>query len=230
MKRVAFIPVRGGSKSIPLKNIKVLAGKPLLHWSLQAAHESPVIDEIIVATDSEAIAQCARDFQSSKIKIYLRDAQNAQDTSSTESVMLEYLQKGSLNAEDFFVLIQATNPFIQSQDFQGAFRTLEVQKAQSLLTVVRTKRFFWKPDGTPYNYDFTKRPRRQDFEGMFMENGAFYISRVGDILSSRNRLSGKIALHEMPEISGFEIDEPSDWIICEGLLSQMVANQKENKA
>lgn len=219
MKRVAFIPVRGGSKSIPLKNIKLLAGKPLLHWSLMAAAQSPEISEIVVATDSEAIAQCAREFGSSKVKIYVRDSQNAQDTSSTESVMLEYLRKTQLEPEDQFILIQATNPFIRAEDLAKAFRQMEINKDDSLLSVVRTKRFFWKADGTPLNYDFQKRPRRQDFEGLFMENGAFYISSVDGILKSSNRLSGKIGLYEMPEVSGFEIDEPADWVICEGLLT-----------
>jgi N-acylneuraminate cytidylyltransferase len=221
MKRVAFIPVRGGSKSIPLKNIKVLAGKPLLHWSLAAAADCPLVDEIVVATDSEQIAQCARDFGSSKVQIYFRDSANAQDTSSTESVMLEYLLKTQLSSDVLLILIQATNPFIRAEDLGGALHLLEEGRYQSLLSVVRTKRFFWKPSGVPLNYDFTKRPRRQDFEGLFMENGAFYINSVDGILKSGNRLSGKIGLYVMPEVSGFEIDEPTDWVICEGLLGQL---------
>jgi len=220
MKRVAFIPVRGGSQSIPLKNIKVLAGKPLLHWSLQAAHESPDIDEIVVATDSDEITECARSFPSSKIQIYRRDPENAQNTSSTESVMLEYLQKSNLNEQDFFVLIQATNPFIESRHLSEAFAALKANGWDSLLTVVRTKRFFWKTDGTPLNFDYRKRPRRQDFDGMWMENGAFYINTVGRIQASGNRLSGKIGVYEMPEASGFEIDEPEDWVIVEALLKR----------
>ncbi len=218
MKRVAFIPVRGGSQSIPGKNIKPLAGKPLLYWTMEAAEKCPLIDEIVIATDSDDIEKVARDLKSSKVKIYKRDALNAQNTSSTESVMLEYLGKAELQSEDLFILIQATNPFLRAEDLAGALHLLEEEKADSILSVVRTKRFFWTADGKPLNYDFQKRPRRQDFDGLFMENGAFYMSSVGDILKSKNRLSGKIGLYEMPEVSGFEIDEPADWVICEGLL------------
>jgi len=218
MKRVAFIPVRGGSKSIPLKNIKLLAGKPLLYWTLQAAADTPLIDEIVVATDHDQIAKLAADFPSAKIKVYKRDPVNAQDTSSTESVMLEYIGKSNLEDEDLFILIQATNPFLRAEHLAEALHLVEEEKADSLLSVVRTKRFFWKADGTPLNYDFMKRPRRQDFDGLFMENGSFYITSVQGLKLFQNRLNGRIGLYEMPEISGFEIDEPSDWTICEGLL------------
>jgi N-acylneuraminate cytidylyltransferase len=217
MKRVAFIPVRGGSQSIPLKNIKPLAGKPLLYWSLDAADKSRSIDEIVVATDHPEIAKAAKNFKSEKIKIYQRDAKNAENTSSTESVMLEYLSKAGLQSSDMFVLIQATNPFLTANDLDKGFQHLKDSQSDSLLSAVRTKRFFWSEDGKPFNYDFKNRPRRQDFAGMMMENGAFYISSVGNIVTHKNRLSGKICVHEMDEVSGFEIDEPADWIICEGL-------------
>ena len=87
-----------------------------------------------------------------------------------------------------------------------------------MLTCVRYKRFFWNEDGTPKNYDFTKRPRRQEFAGELMENGAFYISKAGDVVKNQNRLSGKVAIYEMPEYSAYEIDEPDDWIIMEHLF------------
>lgn len=221
MKTVAFIPVRGGSQSIPLKNIKPLAGKPLLYWTLEAADKSEFIDEIIVATDHPEIEAAAKKFNSKKIKIYKRDAKNAENTSSTESVMLEYLDKAGLQSADMFVLIQATNPFLTAKDLDRGFEQLVKTKSDSLLSAVRTKRFFWSQDGKPYNYDYNHRPRRQDFEGMFMENGAFYISSVGNIITHKNRLSGKISVLEMDEVSGFEIDEPADWTICEGLLKNI---------
>jgi CMP-N-acetylneuraminic acid synthetase len=217
-KNIAFIPVRGGSQSIPLKNIKPLAGQPLIYWTMAAAQNSKVIDEIIIATDHDEIARVALSFGFSKVKIYRRRPENAANTSSTESVMLEYLEQAGAGKDDLFFLIQATNPFLKSEHLNQALKLLNDQKADSLLSVVRTKRFFWTEDAKPLNYDFKARPRRQDFPGMFMENGAFYISKVESILREKNRLSGKIALFEMPEESGFEIDEPSDWIICEGLM------------
>lgn len=225
-KTIAFIPVRGGSKSIPLKNIKNLAGKPLLHWSLGAAADCPGVDQVVVATDSDEIAKAAQALGNSKVTVYRRQAENAQDTSSTEAVMLEYLAATKSSAKDLFILVQATNPFVKSEDFSSALKQMKKEKSASLLSAVRTKRFFWNTNSKPLNYDFKKRPRRQDFDGLWMENGAFYISSVGAILKSKNRLSGKISIYEMPEISGFEIDEPNDWTICESLLLQNGWTQK----
>ena len=217
---IAFIPARGGSKSIPGKNIRDFCGKPLLYWSARALENSEHISRIVVATDSADISDTALAFGFSKLEIYNRNAENAQDHSSTESVMLEYLEQAAIDKTELFVLVQATNPFITTADIDGAIKLLSQQQADSLLTCVRTKRFYWNENGTPVNYDYTKRPRRQDFGGTLMENGAFYISGVARILEYRNRLSGKIAVYEMPEFTAFEIDEPDDWMIMEKLFYQ----------
>ncbi|PZU84832.1 MAG: acylneuraminate cytidylyltransferase [Chryseobacterium sp.] len=219
---IAFIPVRGGSKSIPLKNIKSFCGKPLVYWNVKALEETSEIDEIIIATDSEEIIAAVESFKFSKIKIYKRSGENAQDTSSTESVMLEYLEQVSYQQDDTFILVQATSPLTRTEDFSSALEIFNNSDYDSLLTGVRFKRFFWNEDGTSKNYDYKNRPRRQDFQGEFMENGAFYINKVGNILKDKNRLSGKIGLFEMPEFTSFEIDEPDDWVIAEQLMKRHV--------
>lgn len=220
-KTLAFVPVRGGSRSIPLKNIKPLNGRPLIYWSLVSLQNCDQIDEIIVATDSAEIKTTVEGFHFKKVRFYDRAAQNAQDTSSTESVMLEYLKAEPLKSQDIFVLVQATNPFSTVEDFNGALNQFKKNKtARSLLTAVRTKRFFWDLKNKPLNYNPAKRPRRQDYPGLLMENGAFYITRVQDLLKSKNRLTKPVITYEMPEHSGFEIDEPDDWIICEKLLQK----------
>jgi N-acylneuraminate cytidylyltransferase len=91
-----------------------------------------------------------------------------------------------------------------------------------MLSCVSTKRFFWNADGTSANYDYLHRPRRQDFEGSLMENGAFYISTVGNIIQSGNRLGGRIGIYEMPAYTALEIDEPDDWMLMEGLMRRHV--------
>ena len=157
-----------------------------------------------------------------KVSVYDREAANAQDTSSTESAMIEYIAHAGLNDGDVFVLIQATSPLTQSGDIDAALRLFLDGDYDSLLSCSRTKRFFWNDDGTPANYDYTARPRRQDFTGSLMENGAFYISTVNAIRESQCRLSGKIAVYEMPEYCGIELDEPEDWGILEGLMRRYV--------
>ncbi len=223
---VAFIPVRGGSKSIPLKNIKMFCGKPLVYWSINALENVVYVDEIIVATDSEEIRKTVSGFGFKKVRIFVRSDQNASDIASTESVMIEYLERAGLSNEDIFLLVQATSPLTESSHFDEALTCFQKGDFDSMLTCVRNYRFFWNEDGTSKNYDYKYRPRRQDFCGGLMENGAFYINSVGNILKDKNRLCGRIGIYEMPEYTAMEIDEPDDWTILENLMYRHVLSKK----
>ena len=217
---VAFIPVRGGSKSIPLKNIKPLGGKPLVCWSIEPLESCDAVDEIVVATDSNEIWEIVDSRNYKKVKLYRRSALNACDTASTESVMLEYIEYSKLSEETIFMLVQATSPMTKTCHFDEALRMYAEGKYDSMLTCVRNYRFFWSEEGKSLNYDYRNRPRRQDFKGILMENGAFYINTVKNILRDKNRLSGKIGIYEMPGYTATEIDEPEDWTILEQLIKR----------
>lgn len=229
MSVVAFVPVRCGSKSIPLKNIKPFFGKPLVFWVLDALSKSKRVNEVAVATDCNDIEQVVNDFGMSKVKVYRRLPENAEDQSSTESVMMEYLNVRRLSKDDIFILCQATSPFTQSSDFDQALEQFRNEKADSLLTCCRLKRFIWNENGKPLNYDFKSRPRRQEFGGSLVENGAFYINTVGNILSSQNRLSGKIAIYEMPDYTFTELDEPEDWASAESVMRRHLGKSPVRK-
>ncbi|GHV07469.1 acylneuraminate cytidylyltransferase [Clostridia bacterium] len=221
MRTVAFIPVRGGSKSIPLKNIKLIAGKPLIYWTAKAASDCLFIDEVYIATDSDVIAETVKKLQLPKVSVVGRSVDSATDTASTESAMLEFAAQHEF---DRIALIQATSPLLVEEDLNGGFKLFESKNIDSVLSVVRQKRFHWQFDGngiaTPTNYDYLKRPRRQEFDGYLVENGAFYITSRRQLLETRCRISGNIRAYEMSEESYFEIDEPSDWIIVENLLQK----------
>ena len=218
---IAFIPVRGGSKSIPLKNIKLLNGKPLVYWTAAAACNAEFVDKVIVATDSKQIKETVLSFGFEKLEVYDRDPMNAQDASSTESVMLEYISKADLALEDKFILIQATSPLLKSEYIDNMLKVLEKSDADSIFSAVREKQFHWieTENGVePINYDYKNRPRRQEFQGILAENGACYINSVENILKDSCRLSGKIITYEMPSETAYEIDEESDWLIVENLM------------
>ena len=230
MKTIAFIPVRGGSKSIPLKNIKPFCGKPLVCWHIEALETCPKVDQVVVATDSDEIWTTVEKQNYKKTILYRRSAENACDTASTESVMLEYIHDAKLAEENIFMLVQATSPLTETIHFSEALQMYSKGEYDSILTCVRNFRFFWNEDGTSMNYDYMNRPRRQNFSGMLMENGAFYINTVKNILDNGNRLGGKIGIYEMPEYTATEIDEPDDWIILENLMRKYVlAHQIESK-
>ena len=221
-KIIAFVPVRGGSKSIPLKNIRPLCGKPLLYWSFNALEKTDCIDEIIVATDCDDIEKVTLSFPFQKIRIYRRLPANATDAASTESVMIEYLQSGEADFadDDIFILVQATSPLTQPIHFEEALAAYLEKNYDAMLSCVRQKRFLWNENGTPVNYHYQQRPRRQEFEGYLLENGAFYINRVRNIIRFQNRLSGRIGIYEMPEYTALELDEPDDWPVMEQLMQR----------
>lgn len=229
---VAFIPVRGGSKSIPLKNIKNIFGKPLVFWTIRAACGCSNIDKVFVATDSDKIRTVVDEIKSEeqiagygKIEVIGRSPESASDTASTESAMLEFAEA---NAFDNIVLVQATSPLLQSEDLVRGFAVFNEEETDSVLSVVRQKRFNWKVDvngiASPVNYDVYHRPRRQEFDGYLVENGAFYITSKANLLKSKNRVSGNIKAVEMCEESFFEIDEPSDWVVIESLMKRKKIN------
>ena len=222
LKTVALIPLRGGSKSIPYKNIKEIAGKPLAYWTCNAATHSKYIDEVYVSTEDDKIKKTVLGFKLG-VKIIDRPAHLAEDTSTTESVMLHFAE---LVKFDLLVTIQATSPFTTSEDLDAALEQFTKNNFDSLLTGVSYKKFFWTKDGKPLNYDYKKRPRRQEFEGVVNENGAFYITKRSILDEHKNRLGGKIGIFEMPEDKAVDIDEPDDWSKAEEHLLKHLASQK----
>jgi len=226
---IAFIPLRGGSQRIPLKNIKKIAGKPLAYWVIESALDCSLIDEVVVSTDSDKIRQVIEEIKNNKLRIIERSPETATNTASTESAMLEF----ALNNKDFdyIVLIQATSPLLTSCHLEEGIQKYFRDKYDSLLSVVRQKRFIWEEKGKrvkPINYNPYHRPRMQEFEGFLVENGAFYITSRQRLLKTKCRISGKIGLYEMSEETYFELDESSDWIIIENLLKQKKKNEKRN--
>lgn len=229
MKKVAIIPLRKGSKGIPGKNKKKLLGRPLFSWVVGAAIFSE-LDEVYVFTDDEEILTfISKEYHwTSKVKGLLRNDENANDTASTESAMLEFAEKISYDFE-VLCLLQATSPLTTSQDINNALSQISNEGKTSALSVVKTHRFTWNADGSPQNYDVFNRPRRQDFEGLLIENGAVYATTKAAFVTSKNRVSESIGLVEMPEETLMEIDSLSDWTIVENLVAERQKAQKKQE-
>lgn len=226
-KIAAFIPVRGGSKGIPNKNIKIIGGKPLLHWVCTAALGTEQIAKVVLATDSELIAKIAEQLENPKLEIFWRGAENCTDTASTEMAMLEYASK----VDDFthMMLIQATSPLLKSSHLDEAINNYFETGTDSLIALVRQLKFIWKqnPDGKvePMNYNPLKRPRRQEFNGILTEPGAFYMTRRELLLETGCRISGTILGYELPEELYFDLDTLLDWEIVETIFQQKIKNK-----
>mmetsp|Transcript_147563 Transcript_147563/g.474072 ORF Transcript_147563/g.474072 Transcript_147563/m.474072 type:complete len:234 (-) Transcript_147563:71-772(-) len=217
---VAVVPARGGSVSIPLKNIKELAGRPLIDWCIRAALDSGVFTDVFVSTDHDGIAEVA---VASGAKVHRRAAETATSTASTESAMVDFTKAHP----DFDVvcLIQATSPLTTPEHFREAFAMYEKVGADSLVTAVRAHRFLWSVDpstgvASAKNYVPEKRARRQDWDGELIENGAFYFTDKALFERTECRLGGKMVLYEMPEHTLVELDSMVDWEIMQSLVTE----------
>ena len=216
MKTVCLIPLRRGSKGIPGKNIMPLAGKPMAGWAVEAALNAQKVEEVWVSTDSSEIRETLSELYP-ELNFADRDPKTATDTASTESVMIDFM-----NQADFELLltVQATSPLTQSSDIDAAIEQLLGESADSLVTGVLQKRFYWSIDGVPLNYDPMSRPRRQDFSGSIIENGAFYLTRKEVLRETGCRLGGKVSSFVMDESHFHELDELSDVPLLEKALLQ----------
>jgi CMP-N,N'-diacetyllegionaminic acid synthase len=220
MSVIAFIPARGGSKGVPRKNIKTLAGKPLIAWSIEQALTSDLVDRVIVSTDCPIIARISKEYGAEVP--FLRPESISGDKSTTESAMLhccDYLEKKNETPE-LFLLVQATSPIRSENQFDNAILYFKKNNYDSMLTVSPSHRFTWTNLSNPSaSYDYKKRPRRQDIKDQkYLETGSFYITKTRLLIESKNRLVGKVGMFITPEDESYEIDSFVDFRVCEEIL------------
>jgi len=220
---VAIIPARGGSKGLPRKNVLPLAGKPLIVWSIEQALASSSIDRVIVSTDDQEIGRIS---ELAGAEVIQRPADISGDEASSESALRHVLdtlaEQG--DAPDNVVFLQCTSPIRPPGCIDRAFEAYALKGADSLLSVTECHRFFWKLSndgyGEPQNYDPLHRPRRQEMDNAYQENGSLYIFSRALFDESGSRLGGKIALYVMEDPTSYEIDSPTDFAIVEMLMKQ----------
>lgn len=218
MRIICFIPVRKNSKGIPGKNIRVLGDKPLVCWILDTVLHSHIADEICVATDCDKTVDIINQRYGTTVKVFRRSSWTARDESPTIDVVREYLDNCSYDPEDLFVLLQATSPFTQISELYSLYQEMLKKEYSSYVACYRLKKFRWSHDGKSLDYALEAKPRRQEYEGILIESGAFYASTVGRILYSGQLLSGSVKVIEVGEAGMIDIDEEKDWELAEYYL------------
>lgn len=215
MKTIAFIPVRKESKGIPGKNLKKLGDKPLICWIVDTLLESNIADSVWVATDCDEMENLISGRYHQQVNIFRRSKESATDTAPSIYVVLEFLSSHSFHAKDWFILLQATSPFTSVKELRELKSEMRKEKYDAYVACCRLKKFHWSEDGIPLDYSFTSKPRRQDYDGLLIESGAYYASGIGNILQHRQLLSGRIKVMEVSLAGMIDIDEPEDWKLAE---------------
>ena len=233
MKTVALVPARSGSCGVPGKNIKNIAGKPLIAWSIEHAISSKLVDEVFVSTDCEEIARISKNYGA--VVPFLRPVEISLNNSSTEIAVehfCEYLDQKDLKYENI-LLIQCTSPIRASDRFDSAIKYFKKSNFDSLISVAESHRFFWKNLEKPTpDYNFMDRPRRQDIplaNKSYVETGSFYLFKISKFLEAKNRICGKYGLYITPEEEAMDIDSMVDFFICECFLDFKMIGKKRSE-
>ena len=224
-KTIAIIPARGGSKGIPGKNIRPFSGKPLLAWTIEAAHAANSIDRVIVSTDDDAIEVVALAYGAEVVK---RPLSLATDTASSESALLHVLQTIAKKGEappTHLAFLQCTSPLTTATDIDGTMQLVQEEGFDTAVTMTPFHYFIWEQDenGNMHgiNHEATRRLMRQEREPAYQEVGAVYAMRVDGFLQHEFRFFGRIGKYIVSPAYAVEIDNPDDWHTAEALMVQM---------
>jgi CMP-N,N'-diacetyllegionaminic acid synthase len=229
MRALAIIPARGGSKGIPGKNIRLLGGKPLLAYTVEAAMASRIFDRIMVTTDSQEIAVVARDLG---VDVpFMRPEELAGDTTPTLPV-LQHATRFMIQRDGAFEVVctlQATTPFRHLPSLRAGFAMLEKDpSADSAVAVSRipahlSPDYAMKIDGgllLPFLEGGQKITRRQDARAAYTRNGEFYFTRVKTLLEGNSIYGSRCLPVVVPEKHSVNLDTRDDWEMAELLLER----------
>lgn len=220
MSKIAIITARGGSKRIPKKNIKEFCGKPIIAYSIEAALQSDIFDEVMVSTDSEEIKAIAEQYGASVP--FLRSESTSNDFATTADVLEEVILRYKENNQqfDYIACIYPTAPFVTAERLKDAWKKLSESSADAIAAVVKfsfpPQRAFVIREGiVSYQFPEYKLARSQDIEPIFHDCGQFYMCKTRDFLENRTLIVANTIPYIMPEEEVQDIDTMSDWEIAE---------------
>lgn len=222
---LALITARGGSKSVPKKNIRLVAGKPLIAWTIEAAKSCKSLNRVVVSTDDEEIAQAAREWGAEVP--FIRPSELAQDDSPHIPVVthaVEWMESHESMRSDYVLLLQPTSPLRSSNDIDDSIRLALEHDADSVVSVCEAPYhpYLAKNIVNGRLEDFMPSPEgylaRQALPQSFVNNGAIYLVRR-DVLMERETLyTDDSYAYLMPAERSLDIDTPWDLHLAELIL------------
>ena len=230
---LAIIPARGGSKGVPAKNIRPLAGKPLIAYTIEAATKSKYVDRVIVSTDSETIADTCNIYG---ISIpFIRPSELSTDESPTWQTVehaVDWLSNNEKKTYDVICLLQPTSPLRNVGHIDQSISKFLSCNADSLVSVCRSpKSPYWSQHITPDGYlsplfpDSGNYIRRQDVPVTFDLNGAIYLVKTEFFRRTHLFKGPRTVAYEMDYQSSIDIDTPLDFEIAEIIRKQLGSHE-----
>ncbi len=227
-KILGLIPARSGSKGIPMKNIKLLQGKPLIAYSIETALSVRSIDKVIVSSEDEEIIGIAKKYGAEAP--FVRPQKLAEDHSATFEVLehaCSFLRTQLNEKYDYLCLLEPTAPLRTAQDVEKAIALLiDTRGAEAVVGISEAVAFHPSVIFSMNKRYFLKKAfndigigRRQDAAGFFYPNAALYISEIKALLKKKSFYHEKTIGYIMPKYRGIEIDEPEDFLINEAILN-----------
>lgn len=227
MKSIAIIPARSGSKGIKDKNIRLLNGKPLMAYTIEAALQSKMFDCVHVSTDSEQYAKIARD--SGADVPFLRESSLATDNASTWDTLRSVIENYNQIEKNFDIvtLLQPTSPLRNEEDICRAFQIFSEKDAESVISVCELEHSIQicntlGEDGSMKGFiDMNVVGRRQALSTYYRLNGAIYIQRADYLMKKRDLYGDKSYAYVMSKEHSVDIDDMFDFAMAEALLKKM---------
>ena len=225
---LAIIPARSGSKGLPGKNTKLLCGKPLLAWSIEAGKKSNYIDDVIVSTDSLEIAEIAK--KHGALVPFLRPVELSTDTATTFDVLqhaINFAQMHLKKTYDYIVLLEPTSPLRTSRDVDSAIERLLDSEASAVVGVAKTEcqnpAFLVIVDDKGYISGYENKDmrvlRRQEIKDVYFFEGSVYVSKTQVLLDKRTFYHSGTLGQVFPKWKSLEIDDMEDFVMVEALMN-----------
>lgn len=226
MNNLAIIPARSGSKGLKDKNIKLLNGKPLIAYSIEAAEKSGIYSHILVSTDSEEYGKIAIKY-GAEVPFY-RSEENASDVASSWDVVKEVLRKYTEMGVEFdtFTLLQPTSPLRKTEDILNAYQIFKEKKATAVVSVCEMEHSPLWSNTLPKDNSllgFLKsesNKQRQKLETFYRINGAIYMANVKEFLKDTNLYRDNCFAYKMSAERSIDIDTELDFKIAETIINQ----------
>jgi len=217
-KIIALLPMKANSERVPGKNFKLMAGKPLYRWVLDALLRIDEIDAVVINTDARNLLQDSGLVESDRVVIHERKQDLCGDMVSMNRIIEEDIKRFSA---DIYLMTHTTNPLLKAETIDAALQEyikgVESGEADSLFTVNRIQTRFYKEDGSPVNHDPDNLVRTQDLELWYEENSNLYIFSSHSFSKTSARIGEKPMMHETVAIESIDIDDSDDWFIAESI-------------